>query len=663
MASELQCHLDYETRCHLKLEDVGAINYAKEADIFCLAYKINDGPVRLWVPERGSMPANLWHAFKHATLVAHNASFERAVTKWALTRYDTITKEQRKLLMNLKPSDWRCTAAKAAASSLPRSLEMGAAVLGLASQKDMAGNKLIKKYCKPRKPTKNNPSRWWNDPTDLKKIYEYCKTDVQCEYELDQALPDLSPYEQSVWELDQKINDRGILIDIPTVKTILKMISEEMHNVNANVHRLSGGTIDTAGQRAKILEWVNSHGADMPDLKAPSIRDKLLTDNIPSRVQAMLKLRQAGSKTSTGKYIAMIHGVGADHRARELLLYNGAVPTARWAGKRIQVQNFPKPTIKGFSSDEAIALIQSGGLPGIRKKYGANHVMDCLVSSVRGMLIASTRKELFGADYSQVEARLAFWVAGHEEGLQAFRDGVKLYEMMAAEVFDMEVDDVTKDGIERFIGKQIFLGAIYGVGWKKFLQMCHSFGVKDVTEEMAKKAVYTYRRVHHPIPQLWKNLEEAAIAAVLNPGSKHKTSRVVFYTHGNWLSIKLPSGRRLRYFKPCIKQKQLAGGRMVPEIRYEGMEAHQWRLTSIWGGIFCNHIVQGIARDLMAHGMMAINDAGYEVLLSIHDEVLSERTKGEGSVEEYKALMTKLPDWAKGAPIEATCYTGLRYRK
>ena len=663
IVKEIRCHLDYETRDRKKLDQVGAIEYSKTADIFCLAYKINDKPVKVWVPEKSVMPPDLWIAFQRGTLVAHNAAFERAVTKHALTRYPHLSDVQVEYLGNIPISRWRCTAAKAAASSLPRSLEMSAAVLGLKSQKDMAGNKLIKKYCRPRKPTKNNPNVWWNDPNDLKRIYEYCKMDVQVEYELDQALPDLSPYEARVWELDQEINDRGILIDIPTVKLILKMISEEMKSINARVHKLSGGTIDTAGQTAKMLAWVNQHGAKLTNLQAPVIRDKLLTEDISSMARVMLELRQQGSKTSTGKYLSMVRAVGADNRARELLLYNGTIPTARWSGKRIQPQNFSKPTIKDFKSDEAIELIKSGGLSAVRKKYGAEHVMDCLVSSVRGMLIAAPGKELFCADFAQVEARLAFWVADHEEGMQAFRDGAKLYEMMAAEIFDMEVDDVTKDGPERFVGKQVFLGAIYGVGWKKFLMMCHHFGRKEVTKEMAKKAVYTYRRVHSPIPELWAALEQAAIEAVMTPGGHVATNKVVFYVHGDWLNIKLPGGRRLRYYKPCIKQKQLASGRMVPEIRYQGFNKHYWGQLSIWGGIFCNHIVQGIARDLMANAMINIDGAGYEFLISCHDEGLSEIAIGQGSLKEYIGLMTKLPKWAAGAPIEAAGFKGQRYRK
>src|SRR5271166_291339 len=270
----MRCVLDYETRSRLNIKHVSAHQYANDfnSSIFCLGYKIDNGPKRLWIPERAPMPLDLWEAFKHGILVAHNASFERAITKWLLIRYDTLTQEQRDVLYSIPASRWRCTAAKAAACSLPRSLEMAAHVMQLKTKKDMYGSKLIQKYCKPRRPSKKDPSLWWHDAQDLKDIYKYCLIDVQAEYELDQALPDLTDDEQKVWELDQKINDRGVLIDIPTVKLILKMVHEETENITREVQRLSKGTIDKVTQHAKVLAWLNDHGADMTNLQAATIR-------------------------------------------------------------------------------------------------------------------------------------------------------------------------------------------------------------------------------------------------------------------------------------------------------------------------------------------------------------------------------------------------------
>jgi len=561
-------------------------------------------------------------------------------------------------------SRWRCTAAKAAMCSLPRKLEMSAKVLDLPTQKDMRGHKLIKKYSKPRRRSKKNPKRWWDNKQDLRDIYKYCITDCDAEYELDQALPDLSADEQKVWELDQLINDRGILIDIPTVKIIIQMIAEEMGNIRLAVRQLSRDTISEATQRQKVLDWVNEHGAGMLNLRAETIRDKLTEPNVPPKVREMLEYRQGGSKTSVAKYHTMITAVGDDNRARELLLYCGATPTARWAGRRVQVQNMPRTTVKDFNSDEAIELIKSGGLKAIRTKYGTSKVMDVLVSAIRGMLIASPGYELFCADFAAVEARLAFWAAEHEEGVQAFLDERKLYEEMASGIFGMDVDAVKKDSLERWVGKSVLLGAQYGIGPVKFLKTCHQNGMHMVTDEIAKKAVYTYRKVHWPIPEMWKKLETAIIQAIQNPGIKFIVTKVTIYTSGNFLCIKLPSGRRLRYHKPRLAQKQLAGGRMVPEIRYMAMEKFQWREVVGWGGVFFNHVVQGIARDLLANSMMKIEAAKYRVLIHAHDEVLAERKKGQGSLKEFLHLMSgDLPAWAEGAPITCEGWVGPRYRK
>ena len=661
----LEAVLDYETRSACPLDKAGAIEYSRHesTSIFCLGYRINGGPAKLWIPERAPMPLDLWECFKRGILVAHNASFERAVTKWALTRYECLSDEQRDVLRALPPSRWRCLAAKAAMCSLPRSLDGAGAAMGLKVQKDGAGSRLIKKYSKPRKPSKNNPSPWWTAKKDLRAIYRYCLTDVNAEYELHQALPDLSEYEQKVWELDQKINDRGILIDVATVRTVLGLVREETGNITREVRRLSKGEIDSPMQQAKLLKWVNARGARMQNLQAPVIRDKLLEDDLHPGVREMLIYRQGGSKTSVAKYVSMLQAVGSDNRARELLLYAGATPTARWAGKRVQPQNFPRPTIKDFNSDEAISIIQKGGIDAIRKRYGKAYVMDVLVSAIRGMLIASPGCDFACGDFSAVEARGAFWVTEHEEGLEAFRQKRKLYEEMASEAFDIPIEMVTKESIERFVGKESVLGCQYGMGWKKFLSQCHKKGVKQVDAEMAKRAVYTYRKVHHPIPEFWKKIEDACVQAILNPGKRIRVTKVVVYMAGDWMCIKLPSGRRLRYYKPRVAQKQLASGRMVPEVRYYAMEHFVWKEVAGWGGVFLNHIVQGISRDLMVNGVFNIEEAGYRFLLSVHDEGLSEREKGRVNLKEYLGLMTRLPKWANGFPLEAEGWEGPRYRK
>ena len=255
----IECVLDYETRSAAPLEKCGAIVYAEHpsTSIFCLGYQINNGEPELWIPERGPMPQDLWEAFKWGVLIAHNAAFERAITKYTLTRYDCLTGYQKQMLWGLQPNRWKCLAAKAAMSALPRKLEGAAEAMGLLTQKDTVGNRLIKKYSKPRKPSKKNPSLWWSDKKDLRRIYQYCLTDVKAEAELNRALPDLTPFEQSVWELDQKINDRGVLIDIPAVKTVLSLVDEEMNNITKRVQKLSQGEIESPNQRNKILKWLN----------------------------------------------------------------------------------------------------------------------------------------------------------------------------------------------------------------------------------------------------------------------------------------------------------------------------------------------------------------------------------------------------------------------
>lgn len=672
MRALLRAILDYETRSKRDLKLSGAIEYAKDpsTSILCLGYQIDHHEAELWIPERSPMPPLLWKCFQEGILIAHNAAFERAITRYVLPRYDTLTSDQKTWLIQLHPRQWRCLAAKAAYAALPRKLEGAAKALELATQKDQYGHKLILKYSKPRRPSKHNPSPWWTNKKDLKDIYKYCLTDVKAEWELDQALPDLSPFEQKVWELDQKINDRGVLLDIPTVKKILTLVNEETEEIIRRVQVLSEGEVQSPSQRDRMLKWLNKRGACIANLQSPTIRDRLLGSDLTPEVRQMLEYRQSGSKTSTAKYLAMIHAVGDDHRARELLLYWGTTPTARWAGKRLQPQNFPRPTVKEpgkqyFDSDLAIQVALAQGREGLAKHYGPTQVMNVLVSIIRGMIIASPGHKLFCADFAAVEARVAFWVAEHADGIRAFQDNRKLYEEMASAAFGIPIEKITKESLERFVGKESVLGCQYGLGHVKFLRNCHQKGVKQVTEEMAKKAVYTYRRVHHPIPKFWRDIEQACIRVVLNPTKQITVTKVKVFMSDHWLCIKIPSGRLLKYFKPRVVQKQLASEQMVPEMRYWAVDGYtrKWTETSIWGGVFTNHIVQGIARDLMVNGVIQIENAGYQFLLSVHDEGLSEHQNGEGSVEEYTRLMTTLPNWAKGCPITAEGWSDERYRK
>jgi DNA polymerase len=279
------------------------------------------------------------------------------------------------------------------------------------------------------------------------------------------------------------------------------------------------------------------------------------------------------------------------------------------------------------------------------------------------MLVASPGKELFCADFSAVEARLAFWIAEHEEGVKAFRDGRKLYEEMAEAAFGIPTSQIKKDSLERFVGKESVLGCQYGLGWKKFMINCHQKGMPDVTAQIAKRAVDTYRKVHYPVTAMWKALEQVIIKAIRNPGSVHHVTKVSIYVRRNFLHIKLPSGRKMRYYKPRISYKQLASGYMAPQIHHYEYRKGMWIETVSWGGVFFNHIVQGTARDLLAQAMMNLEKAGHEVLMSAHDEILSEREIGTGSLKEYISIFTKLPCWADGLPLTAEGWTGTRYRK
>jgi DNA polymerase len=296
-------------------------------------------------------------------------------------------------------------------------------------------------------------------------------------------------------------------------------------------------------------------------------------------------------------------------------------------------------------------------------KFHLGDPMEIFVSCLRGMIIASEGKELFVSDFSAIEARVLFWLANHEDGVKAFVENRKMYEELAMIIFNRKrMEDVLKD--ERFVGKQAFLGSGYGMGWKKFMKTCQDFG-QEVTVEVAKKAIEAYREKHAPVVALWNNLEKAAIKAVENPGKTYKINNTKWYMEGDFLVCQLPSGRCLHYYGAKIKYERTPWGQSKANLYHWTVDSKtkKWTFTKTWDGVLTQNCVGGISRDLLAASMVRVQKHNYDVILSVHDEVIAEREIGEGTLEEFDNLMKEIPLWAKGIPMAVEGFTGLRYRK
>lgn len=652
--------IDYESRSRKDI-DVGNYLYSTDpsTSLLCIGSKLDDSRSKVWSPEDGSLPPEFIEAVvdPRVQLIAHNAGFDRSITKYVLPRY--VKKSSlRDKIKAIPISRWKCTAAKAASHALPRSLAGACAALGLVNQKDKEGSKVLKKYYRPRKPTKNNPKEWHDDPLELMRIYEYCLADIDAQYELDHSIPDLSPYEQEIWELDQVINDRGLRLDIPFVKKVLALADIERERLTKKVYALTKGAIESPTKNAQVIKYVNDRGAKLPNIQKETIANYLLQDNINPHVREVLEIRQKAARTSLGKYVAMLERSDEKYVARDHLMYWGA-STGRWTGKGIQLQNLPKG-IEGLDPEEAIDILNTGGEDLLRLVYGDN-ITGVLSSCIRSMITAPEGEEFFDADFSGIEARVLFWLADHTKGIDSFLRRIDQYKIMAGAIYGVSPDEIEK-GLRRNVGKKAFLGCGYGMGWVRFKESCEEEQI-FIDAKTSKKAVNSYRKVHKPVTQLWSNIERAAIKAV-RTGKKVSINHVTFFVKNNFLYCRLPSGRCLAYYKPRAV-KTVKFNRPCWELRHwaEVGDAKIWMERSTWGGVLVENIVQAIARDLMVASMRRIEAAGFPICLTVHDEILARRKKGRSTLDEFNTLMKQLEPWAKGIPVEVDGWKGLRFKK
>jgi len=653
--------LDYETRSECDLKKTGAYEYSNHptTEILCVAWRfgtkdtLTKNRVQCWTPQIPAPYGELVRALldNRVYLVAHNAFFEQVITRFVLSRI--IHKEG---IKNIPIERWICTAAQAAALSIPRSLEGASLALGLRHQKDVEGRKLMLKMCKPRRPSRENPSRWHETPEDIERLMDYCKKDVEAETELFLKLPRLTPQERKIWCLDQTINWRGFGVDRHLVDRALDLIDEEKYYLNKETRELTKGfPPSSTTQRESLLCWIEQEGFFLPDLKAKTVADTLKEGYITGDCKRLLEIRQAISKSSTAKYEAFEARSRTDGRIRDHLVYHAA-HTGRWGGAGIQPQNFPRGHLKNASL--ASESIKDGDLELIRLLYG--DPMLVFSSCLRSVIQASPGMTLYCADYNAIEARVLFWLAEHKDGLKAFREERDLYCEMASVIFNREITKA--DEKERFIGKQTVLGCGYQMGWKKFMGTCDTLG-QPVEQDIAERAIDAYRSTHSPVATLWGKMERIAIAACQNPGKRFKTNRLSWFKRGDFLYCELPSGRRFAYYGAEVKHELTSWGERAPRLYYWGtnQKTRQWESLATYGGKLTENIVQAISRDLMAESMLRHTRAGYDILLTAHDEELAEKKNGD--LKEFIEIMSELPSWAEGLPIKVSGWEGPRYKK
>lgn len=659
--------IDLETRSECDLKLCGVSQYVRDpsTEVICVGYKIDKKRAKLWWPILGEeIPEELREALEDEEyrIVAHNVPFEWSVFEFVIRKkYDIF-------IPHLPIFRWRCTATKAASHALPRKLADAAKALGLPVLKDDKGHKIMLKMSKPRptwKKNKTGDKYFWKED-EVKKLGEYCITDVEVEALLDDALPDLPANEVRVWHLDQRINLNGVTVDLPLVKKILRLIKENNDKLHKEFRELTDNKVQSPTQVAETLALLHDDlDVYLPNLKAATVLDVLTKDAsgeepIDPTARRILEIRQSIAKSSTKKFKAFVNRTNKkDFKLRDILLYWGA-STGRWAGQGVQLQNLPSK-IKVENVDLAISVIELEDIELMSMLYKNN--MEVFSSVIRSMITASPGKSLFVGDFAAIEARVLFWLAEYEAGLKLFREGKDLYVEEAASIYNKAAKNITK--LERALGKVAILALGYGMGEGRAYETAIEWGVKDVTPEMASKMVKGYRKRHAVIPQLWKLIEKAAIAAVQNPGKEYPVTKVkwVYNEDNKFLYCILPSGRKLAYYGPEIKKGKTPWGDVRPVLYHWGVDSKTkvWKLQKTYGGLLVENICQAIARDLMVESMFNLEEAGYLPLVTVHDEIVTEAK--EGSVEEFEDLMRKVPKWGKGCPVEVEAWKGRRYRK
>lgn len=661
MSIEKTTTLDFETYCELDVRQVGAHRYSEHpsCEVLIMVYRLPGKRNRVWLPHRDGreLPRDLQQYIEDddGTLTAHNASFESCIWQNVLVaRHGAPRVAARR---------WRCTAAKAAAAGMPRALANLGPALRLPVTKDREGTRLINIFCKPRKPTKNIPAtRIYPDdkPEEFAAFVRYCGTDVDTEAEADAVLPDLSAYEWRAYRHTEKMNARGLPIDMDAVRAGYKVLQVLEKRVVARVEQLTGGIRPT--QRDKMLEFFNSLGLEMENTQAKTIKDLVLLkgDELEPKTKELLLLRIEGGKASTKKLKKILQVVCVDGRVRGAFLYWGA-STGRLAGRLIQPQNFTRGEYTPAQLHALFKLLLQEDPDAIEIIH--EWPIDALAQGMRGYIKAPPGMKFVVVDFAAIEARVVVWLAREMWAVNAYHENADMYKRLAVKLYHLKSeDDVTT--MQRKFAKDLWLGSGFQLGWAGFISNCLKRGIV-VTEAEAKKGINTYRDENPMVVKLWADVEECAIRAVQTSASSTKPvncRNLAFFVEGIWLCIKLPSGRLLRYPYPEV-QNVLRYRKMVKKLTFRSEIKGKWVREGTYGGKLVENIVQATARDLMVNACFNAEAEGYEIVGTVHDELIALVPQDFGSAHELEEILRRKPKWATDCPVNAEGWEDTRYRK
>lgn len=638
--------IDIETYSDVSLPDCGIHRYAasEQFEILLFAYSLNDEPTRIIDLASGEkMPDEIMKLLTDDSVVktAYNAAFERN----CINRYFGLF---------LKPEGWRCTLVQASMLSLPLSLEGVGEALNLDKKKMSEGKELIRFFCMPCKPSKSNGGRTRNLPSDDPEKWElfktYCIRDVVVEKQIRNKLSKfpIPDREQKLYCMDQRINDRGIMVDPELITHAVACDLLYKETATKKAYEISG--LENPNSVAQLKGWLARKGIEIDSLAKAAVEE--LVENTDGDVAEMMKLRLALSKTSVKKYEAMERSVCPDGRVHGLLQFYGANRTGRWAGRLVQIHNLPQNHMEDL--ELARSIVKEGRYDLVELLYDS--IPDVLSELIRTAFVAKPGCRFIVSDFSAIEARVMGYLAGEGWVMEEFRGAGKIYEQTASKMFHIPIEEITKGSPYRARGKVASLACQYGGAEGALISMG---ALNFVEEDELKGLVQSWRTANPHIVNYWYEIDGAVKAAV-KERKMTKVGMVTVYYQSGMLKIALPSGRVLSYVRPRMTVNRFGS----ESVSYEGVGTNRkWTRIESYGAKFCENIVQATARDVLAEAMLRLEKKGFDIVCHIHDEVVLEVPEGTSSVEEVNEIMAVCPDWCEGLPLKAAGFESPFYKK
>lgn len=680
----------------------------ESTDVLCACWAEDDGPVHAWIPsgdiefavaltELNEIDGEVFLGSDVPRRLAKAIEYDCAIHAWnnGFERLNLNgTAGQRYNFPNLEIKNMRCSMVAARVRGLPGSLEDAAKAVGAAVQKRKSGQAAMRYLCKPRKD--GTRPLLSEERERFLELVPYCADDVRAERAVDNIVPAISDVEQINWEMDQTFNDLGWLTDPEVCDDMDVLIAAYKKELEQMCREITGIKPSRAGP---LAAWIREHGfPQLENLQADTVRKALKLD-LPPEVKKVLLIYGTFNAKAPSKYGAFRRSSCKDGRIRHMFMFYGA-GTGRWSAHHIQ--NLARPSID--DPEVAIEAAKSWDLDWIRTLYPGVDPMKVFGTCVRGALIAGPGKELVFPDFAGVESRYNAWMFGEEWKLEAYRaydrgEGPNMYCVVNGQMFGIDPDSPEgragkqqgkvidlSNGFEGGVGAAAKMCATYRIELKDMAASLDKTLPRDIVEESVEAWHYAeeqgrtydlpekiwvplegskrlWRRAHPKIVQGWRDLKDAAISATENPGVVYKipNGRVMFKVEDRWLVMRLPSGRKIYYYRPSVRTD--SKGRK--EFRYFGIntKTRQWGPTGMYGGSWCNNETQGGCRDLLVRGKLRMRARGRPLIGSVHDEPIMETRPGEVSDEEIIEDMCRGQSWDKGLPLTVEIHRGPRYRK